>query len=116
MTQTFGTNSNNDLYIGSDGNLVVDSGQQAVEDACATATKMQLGEAIYQTTLGMPTFQSVWNGVPNLAVYENYLRRTIQAVEGVVRVVSIDVAVANNTLAYRATIESQYGITFTMRG
>ena len=109
MTQTIATNSNNDIYLDASGNLAIFSGQLAVEQACATASKLQLAEAIYQTNLGIPNFESVWNGTPNLAIFESYLRQTLMNVEGVVAVTSLNVSVSKNVLSYQAQIESVYG-------
>ena len=62
MVQTFGQNANGDVYIGSDGNLVILSGLPAVEAACATASLAQLGEEVLTTGNGLPNFQAVWVG------------------------------------------------------
>ena len=68
LTTTIGTNASNDIYLDATGNLAFLSGQAAVESACAVASQMQLGEAIYQTNLGQPTFETVFNGTPNIAI------------------------------------------------
>ena len=112
MTQTFAPNANNDIYIDSTGNLAIDTGQQAVLDACQTATLMQLGEAIFQQNLGMPTFQVIWNGVPNKALYDNALRQTIQSVEGVVAVTALTSQISQGVYSYQVTIETLYGTTY----
>lgn len=112
MVQTLGTNTSNDIYLDSTGNLALLSGQSAVSNVAQNASLMQLGEAIYQTNLGLPTFETVFNGVPNLAIYEAYLRATLTAVPGVVQVTSITSKVANNTFSYTATIETIYGTTY----
>lgn len=111
MTITLGLNENNDLYLGSDGNLVVLSGIEAVAAACLTISKTILGEMVLTTTQGLPDFQAVWVGVPNLKVWESYLRRSLQNVSGVIDVISIKVAKENDTLFYTATIRTQFGIT-----
>lgn len=116
MTTTFGTNASNDLYIAGDGNMVVDTGQQAVEDACATASKMRLGEGVLQTTAGMPIFQALFNGVPNPALYENALRTNLQAISGVANVTVIALVPEKNTFSYTAVIESIYGKEFILNG
>ena len=103
------TNSANDLYVGPSGSVATSSGLLAVEAACATASQVQLAEAIYQDQLGQPTFESVWNGTPNLAMYEAALRQTLLGVPGVVNVTSINAEVNGNTLSYTAQIESVYG-------
>ena len=112
MVQTFGTNSSGDIYLNAAGNLALLSGEPAVSAACVTASLMQLGEAIYQTNLGLPTFQTVFSGVPNVAIYESYLRQTLMAVPGVVSVTSITAKVENNVFSYVATIESVFGRLF----
>ena len=109
MTKTIATNSNNDIYLDASGNLAVLTGQEAVAAACRTASLLQLCEAIYQTNLGLPNFQAIWVGVPNLAIYEAYLRKTIQSVECVVSITSLKTSVENNVLRYTATVESVYG-------
>jgi hypothetical protein len=126
MTQTFGLNANNDIYLDATGNLVILSGQDAVETACGTATKAQLGEMVLQTGLGIPNFQTIWVGAPNLTMFESYLRQTILSVDGVVSITSLSVGtivVQNPTtgldetnLTYTATIENIYGEEFTLNG
>lgn len=116
MTQTLGTNENNDIYIGSNGKLVLLTGQLAVEGGCATAAKAQLGEMIYAQNQGMPTMQTVFVGVANPASYEAYLRQNLSNVNGVVAVKSISIQISNNVLSYAAVIESQYGEEFTLNG
>lgn len=109
MTTTFGTNANNDLYIGSDGNLVVLTGLQAVMAACETATKAQLGEMVLTDTQGIPNFQTIWVGSPNYALYQSFLRNTLLAVPGVLDVKSITLTALNNILSYTAVIVTQFG-------
>lgn len=116
MTQSFGLNRNNDIYIGSDGNLVIENGEQAVLNACANVAKASLGEEVLSINNGVPYFQAAWSGAPNIAVFESYLRNAFLSVDGVVQVVSLSTSIANNTLSYIAQIESVYGTTFTTQG
>ena len=111
MTQSFATNANNDIYIGSNGNLAVLSGQAAVEAACANVSKASLGEEVLSINTGIPFFQAVFTGVPNIAIFQNYLRQALLSIDGVVNVTSIVSKVQNHVLSYEATIESQYGQT-----
>lgn len=116
MTQTLGTNINNDIYRGADGNIVMLTGQQAVLGGCSTAAKAQLGEMIYSTQNGIPNFQTIWVGVPNPGIFESYLRATLSAVDGVVAVKSIAIQINNNKLQYAAVIENKYGKEVTLNG
>lgn len=109
MTKTLVTDTNNDLYRGADGNLVVADSLQAVLAACATASKAQLGEMILATGQGIPNFQTIWVGSPNYALFQSYLRNTLLGVDGVLEVKSITMTASNNVLNYTATIETKYG-------
>jgi hypothetical protein len=109
MTQTLGTDSNNDLYLGLDDNVVMLSGLAAIMAACETASKAQLGEMVLATGLGIPNFQTVWVGSPNYSLFSSYLRRTLLAVPGVLEVVSLELKTNNNVLSYIATIRTTFG-------
>lgn len=110
MTQTFGVNANNDIFIGSDTNLVIVYDLQATLEACAHAMKATLGEMVLAVTQGIPYFQSVWNGVPNIPQFEVASRQALLNVEGVVAVQSFTTTMApNNVLTYIAVIQTVYG-------
>ena len=109
MTQTFGTDSNNDLYIAENGNLAVLSGLPAVVGACQTASKAQLGEMVLANQLGIPNFQAVWVGAPNYGVFQAYLQRTLLSIPGVTEVKSLELRTQNNVLNYTAEIVSEFG-------
>lgn len=108
MVQTLATNAQNDIYIQSNGTISLVSGETAVEFGCASAARAQLGEMIYNTTQGIPNFQAVWIGSPNLATFEAYLRNTLLNVAGVTSIASLTVTYANNVLSYVADIQTQY--------
>jgi hypothetical protein len=112
MTQTIATNESNDIYIDLGGRLNLVSGENAVLNACATASKLQLGEAIFQINKGIPNFQAVWVGVPNIPIFEKYLRDTLESVDGVNKVISLTAQSNSGILSYSATIESKYGRVF----
>lgn len=109
MVQTFATNSNNDIFVGSNGNLSVLSGLNAVLAACVTASRAQLGEMVFAQTSGIPNFQTIWTGTPNYAIFSSYLRQVLGQVDGVIEVTDIQLSNANNILSYTATIKTIYG-------
>ena len=112
MTTTLGTNSSGDIYLDATGNIALLSGLPAVTAACKTASLLQVLEAIYQINLGQPTFGTVFTGIPNVAIYESYLRKTLMGVPGVVSVASITAKIQNNVFSYTAKIESVFGQLF----
>ena len=121
MTQTLGTNTNNDIYIGLNGNLVMLQGQSAVGAGCQSVSRASLGEEVLSITSGLPFFQAVFVGVPNLQAFNNALLVALQGVDGVVSVTNLTSKVTKDqkgksVLTYTATIETQYGLTFTTTG
>ena len=109
MVQSFAVNSNNDIYIGKDGNLAIATGIQAVLFATMQASLAQLGSMIYATNQGVPDFQSVWVGAPNIPQFESYLRAAILSVPGVIQVVSLTTQQVENVLNYVAIIQTEFG-------
>lgn len=122
MTQSFATTSQaiynakgqqvagvNDIYIGADGNLAVATGLQAVLYACANAAKAQRGEMIFQTNEGLPNFQLLWVGNPNIEQWRVALQTTLENVPGVQEVISLTADQVGNRVVYLATILTIYG-------
>lgn len=107
--QTLAVNENNDIYIGEDGNIAVVFNMQGTLQACAHATKTILGEMIFRANQGLPNFQLIWVGVPNLQQYESAVRATLLDVAGVKEIVSFTYRLADNNLTYTATILTIYG-------
>ena len=116
MVQTFGTNGNNDIYIGREGNLVVLSGVEAVAAACRNVSLAQLGEEVLTVKNGIPNFETVWVGSPNYLLFQNYLRQNLLAVPGVLEVESLTISTENNVLSYTATLKTIYGTTELTNG
>lgn len=109
MTRSLAVDGDNDIFVGADGALAMTTGRDAVLQCCEHAAKTQLGEMIYAADEGLPNFAAVWNGAPNLPLWESYLRRSLRAVPDVVSVVSVALDSAAGVLTYEATIQTIYG-------
>ncbi|EBS6311420.1 hypothetical protein PL246_09480 [Salmonella enterica] len=107
--KSLAVDSNNDIFINAAGSLELAKEIIAVKYSAQQAGQAQLGEMMYATDLGLPTFGVVWNGSPNPAVYEAWLRQALINSPGVHDVKSITVRTADNTLHYSATIVTDYG-------
>jgi enamine deaminase RidA (YjgF/YER057c/UK114 family) len=99
----------NDLYLDDDGNIVMATDIQAALQACAEAAKTLLGEMVLNTDQGIPYFQTVWVGVPNVQQFNAALRAAFLAVPNVIEVVSLITSQQNNTLQYTAIIRTSFG-------
>lgn len=108
--KTFAVNASNDIYIGFNGNLVIVSDLEGTLQACAQSTKTILGEMVLAVDQGIPDFETVWNGVPNLQQYEAAIRSAILGVSGVVEIVSFFMNTEKQVLQYTAVIRTIYGV------
>lgn len=130
MTKTFATTNSilldaysnqqiagfNDLYVGVDGNLVVagltlENNDQlnAVLYSCQNISRSVLGEMVLQVNRGLPNFQTIWNGNPDIAQWEIALRTALLSVDGVIEISEIDVVITGDVLNYAATIITNFG-------
>jgi hypothetical protein len=115
MTQTALTNaSNNDIYVDANGNLAWATQQAAVKQACENVSRASLGEEVFSINNGIPFFQAVFVGVPNIPVFEAYLRAAILSVPGVIQIESLTTTLNGGTLSYSAVIQNQFGEAFTL--
>jgi hypothetical protein len=106
---TFAVNSQNDLYLDGSGNISFAYDLMAISQQCQQAAKTLLGEMIYNTTTGIPYFQVLWVGIPNVTQFTGALRRAFLAVGGVLEVVSLITSQTENSLSYTAVIRTIYG-------
>lgn len=109
MFSTFAVNENNDLYLDQYGNLAIATGIMAIMQGCAQAAKTLLGEMVFNINQGLPYFEQVWVGVPNIQQWTAALRSAFFTVPGVIEVVSLITSQDNNTLTYTAVIRTSVG-------
>lgn len=109
MTRSIAVDDKNDIYIGADGSLAIVSALQATLQAAQQAAQSQLGEMEYATDQGVPNFDTIWNGAPNVSQFEAYLRRAILGVEHVTGIQDLTITTPGNQLSYSATIDTDFG-------
>jgi hypothetical protein len=107
VTQTF---AGKDLTIGDNGDLLIVSGLDAVLFDAERAAKALLGEMVLAIDEGIPYFQVVWNGSPNVNQFEAALRRRLLSLADVLEVVTLSTRQLAGTLSYEATIRTVYGV------
>ena len=109
MEQTFTLNENNDIFLDSEGNISISRDAKAVEFACKNAAQTLLGEMIYRTDEGMPNFETVWGGIPNIPQFKASLISTLLSVSDVIEVDDPVVTIKDNILSYNVTILTAFG-------
>lgn len=110
MVKSFAFDSTNDLYLDTSSNLAIAQDIEAVKFACQNAIQTILGEMIYQTNQGVPYFQIVWKGNPNLLQFKAALTATLLTVANVKEVVTIEFSRDGNRLNFVCTILTIFGI------
>lgn len=105
----FAVNANNDIFATPGGRLAISEGLQAVLQNCEHAVQAQAMEMIYAVDRGVNSFDSIWNGSPNVLQFEAFARRQLRRVQNVISVDGFDASVRNNTLSYQATIRTTFG-------
>jgi len=115
----------NDIYLDEFNNIAMSTDLQATLEECAEAARTLLGEAVFDTSIGIPYKEVVWVGVPNMQQFTASLRSAFLNVVGVTEVVSLIIAqipiqTTNNNfpvssqsadmLTYTAIIKTIYGI------
>lgn len=109
MSKIFAVNANNDLYLGTDGNLAVVTGITAVMQECQQAAQTRLGEMVLNIDLGVPYFEYVFNGVPNYAQFQAALRTAFLSVDNVTDVKTLNIVQDGDNLRYTAEIQTTFG-------
>jgi hypothetical protein len=99
----------NDLYLDGDNNISMSFDLQAALEACSQAAETLLGEMIFNTDQGIPYFQTVWVGVPNIQQFNAALRSAFLSVPNVVEVVSLITSQVEDELTYTAVIRTAFG-------
>lgn len=83
-----------DLAIDSAGNIATTSGADRIAQDVATTCRTNLGEVIYDTTLGIRYFQDILGQAPNPGLFKAAVVQAALAVPGVVSAVCYLSAVA----------------------
>jgi hypothetical protein len=109
--RTFATDTNNDLTLGSDGNISIIEDIDATAAVCKNVVQTRLGEMILNADVGMPYDSLVWVGTPNIGQIKAAITQLLLGVNGVESIETLTVVVENNEMRYNATIKTTYGVT-----
>lgn len=100
----------NDIYLNSFGNISISLDQKAVLEGCAQAAQTVLGELIYFVDQGIPFFETVWIGVPNIQQYVAAITLAFLNVPNVTQVNELTTTQIDSNLGYQALISSNFGV------
>lgn len=109
MSISFLTDAKNDLYLDADDNIAMGRDLASVLQVCDSVAQTILGECVLDQDVGLPNFETIWNGVPNIAQWETAYRTNIMAIADVLEIVSLVVTIESGQLKYQATIRTTFG-------
>src|SRR6056297_1944374 len=113
MNSTFLLNKNNDFEIGQDGNLRIVSGQSAIQQLAKDYLEIYKNELYFQQAEGLPYFENIFNGSPNVYLFEKALRSRILSIPGVNRIETLEIKRKEtnlNTLEFYLILQTDSGL------
>ena len=105
----FSINENNGfLVIGGQLNIV--TGLQAVIINCQHVAQTIKFENPFNIDEGLPNFETVWDGNPNILQYELFLSRALIQVKDVDKLSDFNADISDNVLNYSIKIHTPFGV------
>lgn len=108
-TSTIRTNENNDLYLPDGQNLQIISGVEACIQDIGAATKMRLGEDVYDTTSGVDYFGTIFTPQPNFDAARESIATAILSSPDTINIEQLDVVIESEVFKFVARINTIYG-------
>ena len=106
---SFSRDANSDLFLDSKNDISISSDLESCLQTCESVALSIKGEDIYNAEKGLPNFELIWNGVPNIPQYRAALISSIEKVENVIEVTNSSFVVNNNELIYNIEIKTTFG-------
>lgn len=96
-----------DIAIDDEGDI---STTDSVRQAVIIRLKWFLGEWRLGTSLGFPYFEEVFKKNPNVSKIKQYIRETVISVDGVTKVIKVEIAVdkQQRTAVFHVTFATNY--------
>jgi hypothetical protein len=113
---TYATNEDNDIFVDGSNSIVLKSDENAVAQSSVQAVRAKRNEMPFASEDGIPYFETIFIGNPDIAQIDFYYIQEIQKVPNVVRVLSLTSEIKDNVYEYRAEIETVFGNTFIEGG
>ena len=103
-----------DLVLDASGNIALADEPYAIAQDVATAIRTFLGECLYDTSLGMPHWQSILGKLPPPAYIKAQLEKVATAVTGVVSATATITGFADRAIQGQINITDSRGLTYTL--
>lgn len=98
-----------DLMLDASGNIALASAPLSLEQDVASAIRTFLGEGWYDTTVGMPYFQSILGQYPPVALLNKQIVQAALTVPGVVSATSVITTYSNRQISGTCSFVDENG-------
>lgn len=106
---TIATNSDNDIYIDSSGNLAMPTDINALANVSRNVVLTTLGEPEYNQQNGIPYFETVFTDTPKIDLLQAAQVATLEKLENVNRVSNYEYKQSNGVYSYSLIEHTTYG-------
>lgn len=106
---SFLTNSNNDIFIDSSGNLAIGQNINALANVSKNKILTTLGEPQYNQLDGIPYFETIFCDTPKIDLFQASQIEALESLEHVNKVAKYDYTQENGVFNYVVTIDSDFG-------
>lgn len=103
------TNKDNDLYLTANNNLAIGEGLEAAANVSKNAVLVNLGECEYNTTVGVPYFDTIFNDFPLYDLFQAAVLRVLENLSFVDRTFNFNYTDNNGVFSYSVTEKTNLG-------
>ncbi len=106
---TIATNSNNDIFTDSTGNLAMLTDIKALANVSKNAVLTNLGEAEYNQEYGIPYFETIFTDTPKIDLLQAAQVATLENLGNVERVSNYEYSEQNGVFSYSLIEHTTFG-------
>ena len=107
--RTLKTNGNNDIYI-EKRDLAIAEGKEAIGYVAKNRVCTLQGEHQYDLSEGIPYFDVLFGGRPDIDLFRFYLQKELLKVENVHAIKSLETNIESDVLSYTAELQTTEGV------
>lgn len=106
---TISTDENNDIFLDDSNSISFSKDKEAIANIMTNITRTQTGELMYDNSRGIPYMETVFSNPVNIDIFEASLINSVEKIDNVVNVKSIEFIANNEILEYNMEVNTNFG-------
>lgn len=106
---TISTNSDNDIYINSSGDIATSQDINALANVSKNKVLTNYGEPEYNQLEGIPYFDTIFTDTPKIDLFQASIVQSLEALDDVQRVSNFDYSQNNGVFSYSLIEHTTFG-------